>query len=62
MENPIKMDDLGGIYPYFRKHPCHELPIGTHGFLHLLGVPLPETSSQSRPWKQAWKSPQKEAG
>ena len=21
MENPIKMDDLGGIYPYFWKHP-----------------------------------------
>ena len=21
MENPIKMDDLGGFNPYFRKHP-----------------------------------------
>ncbi len=21
MDNPIKMDDLGGIYPYFWKHP-----------------------------------------
>ena len=24
MENPIKMDDLGG-YPYFRKHPYYIL-------------------------------------
>ena len=22
MENPIKADDLGGMYPYFRKPPC----------------------------------------
>ena len=42
MENPIKMDDLGGIRKthYFRKHPCHDsyLPMNICEFpsrLHL---------------------------
>ena len=29
MENPIKMDDLGGKPHYFRKHPC-----GDYFFFH----------------------------